>query len=101
MEEKREIDRQGEILPIGVGDRETGQRPRVTRDQFEATFDHILKSECTGVACTNDLLRRHFEEMPMLWGNANAAELALLYRRPPAGLPPALTTGKLAEINQR
>jgi hypothetical protein len=59
-----------------------------------------LESQGTCIACANDLLRRHLEEMSMLRGNTNTAKLALLDSRAAKRLPLRLDPSELAQISQ-
>src|SRR6516164_6462866 len=100
VKEEGEVDRQREILPIGISHCKVGQCTGVARDQFESTFNHVLESQRTRVACANDLLRPHLEKMSMLRWNTNAAELALLNGRAAERLPLRLSPSELAQIGQ-
>jgi hypothetical protein len=59
-----------------------------------------LESQRTRIACANDLLPRHLEEMSMLRRDTNAAELALLNGRAAERLPLRLSPSELAQICQ-
>ncbi|HET9366667.1 MAG TPA: hypothetical protein VFO22_01260, partial [Candidatus Udaeobacter sp.] len=93
--------RQREILPIGVSHCKVGQCTGVARDQFESPFNHVLESQRTRIACANDLLSQHLEQMSMLRRNTNAAELALLDGRVAERLPLRLNPSELSQISQR
>jgi hypothetical protein len=70
-----------EVFPLRVAQLKTGQRPNITRDQFEFAIEHILKPQPTRVARTNDLVRRRFQQMPMHRRQPDAAQLTPLQHR--------------------
>ena len=87
-EKESHVDGDHQIIPLGVAEIEGGKRADAARNAFEL---HSLAAEQNGagLASTEKLALRHFDQMRMIGTQAHATQLATLKR--------ALAAGKLAQ----
>ena len=78
VKEEGEADRERETFPFRISHLEIRERPGVTRDEFEFSFDHVFKTQRAGIARADNPPGRHFEQMPVGGREPDATKLAML-----------------------
>ena len=92
-EKKRQIDWQGQALPIRIGKPEPGQGVRVSRNELEAPGGYRLEPQGACVAGAKNVPSRHFKQMAVFGGQCGATKLA--------PFPPLLNDTRAREAPER
>jgi len=80
IEEKREVDRQGQTFPGGIGNLEIGQSVGIARDHLEPSPDDGHECHRAGIAGTDNSSARGLQQMTMAGSELQIAKLAFLDR---------------------
>jgi hypothetical protein len=78
VEEKRKINRKGEVFPLAIRHTESGKMPDIPWDQFESAADDILEPKGARIARTQHPTIGYFQQVSMTGRENCATNLASL-----------------------